>query len=274
MTAATLAVRLDAIPVDRRSSNHLKKLLTIARRIGADAVEIDARNEIRPADLSDTGLRQLRKMLDDLNLRVAAVRFPTRRGYDQPEDLDRRVEATKEAMRMAYRLGTPVVINQIGRVEPVNEDGHFPASTEALRTVLEDLGRYGTKVGAFLAAETGTESGSDLAAVLELGDQGYIAVALNPGQLIINRFDVREATNALADRIQAVCAVDGVLDLAAGRGLTVPLGRGTADFPELLGQLEEVPFRGPIIVGRPAMTADVAEEELRDGIEFLRTIGA
>ena len=81
----------------------------MASRIGASAVELDARNEIHPSQLSDTGLRQLRKMLEDLNLKVASLRFQTRRGYDHPQDLDRRVEATKAAMKLAYRLGAPVV---------------------------------------------------------------------------------------------------------------------------------------------------------------------
>ena len=36
-------------------------------------VEIDARHELRPSDLSRTGLRELHKLLSDLNLRVSAV---------------------------------------------------------------------------------------------------------------------------------------------------------------------------------------------------------
>ena len=54
--------------------------------------------------MSETGLRQLRKMLDDLNLKVAALRFQTRRGYDSLDDLDRRIDATKDTMKLAYRL--------------------------------------------------------------------------------------------------------------------------------------------------------------------------
>ena len=112
--------------------------------------------EIYHSQLSDTGLRQLRKMLDDLNLRVASLRFQTRRGYDNPDDLDRRVEATKEVMRLAYRMGASVVVNQIGRVPDSKEDSKW----EFVASVLNDLGQYGARVGAFLAAETGTESGS------------------------------------------------------------------------------------------------------------------
>ena len=250
-----MAVRIDCI------GGPFKKALAVAATLGAKGVELDARNTVRPSELSDTGLRQLRKTLDDFNLSVDSIRFQTRRGYDNPQDLERRVEATKAAMLLAYRLGAKVVVNQIGAVPESEDDPRW----SALRDVLGDLGRYGARVGAFLAAETGTESGDQLEALLSLDDDAYVAVALNPGQLIINRHSVTDAITSLKQRILVVNAIDGVLDLAAGRGLSVPLGQGTADFPELLGRLEDIPYRGPFVVGRPDSTV----RELREGIEYL-----
>ena len=46
-----------------------KKALHIVAQLGADAVEIDARGELSPRQLSQTGLRELRKMLDDFRLK-------------------------------------------------------------------------------------------------------------------------------------------------------------------------------------------------------------
>ncbi|MDG2220737.1 MAG: sugar phosphate isomerase/epimerase [Rubripirellula sp.] len=260
MAELKLAVRLDAMRMP------LKRALQQAAKWGATAVELDARNEIHPSQLSDTGLRQLRKILEDGNLRVASVRFLTRRGYDNPADLDRRVEATKDAMLLAYRLGAPVVINSIGTVLETEEDD---PRMDLLHSVLHDLGRYGAKVGAFLAAETGNEPGETLAKALGNADDAFVAVALNPGQLIINRHSVSDAIAALRDRIQIVSAVDGVIDLAAGRGLSVPLGQGTADFPELIGRLEDIPYRGFYTVGRP----DSNLNELASGLAYLRQLG-
>ncbi|MEC8473389.1 MAG: TIM barrel protein, partial [Planctomycetota bacterium] len=110
MAELNLAVRLSALHLPFR------RALESAARLGATSVEIDARTEIQPSQMSDTGLRQLRKMLDDLNLKVAALRFQTRRGYDSLDDLDRRIDATKDTMKLAYRLGSPVVVNSIGQV--------------------------------------------------------------------------------------------------------------------------------------------------------------
>ena len=253
-----VAVRLDAMRLP------LRKAIETASQLGASAVEIDARNQIHPSQLSDTGLRQLRKILDDRNLKVSALRFQTRRGYEHAQNLERRVEATKSAMQLAYRLGAPVVINSIGVVPGDEESGEWAS----MRSVFGDLGRYGTRVGAFLAAETGAESGPKLAKLLEGADDAFIAVAFNPGQLIINRHDVQEALVALKNRIQIVCAVDGVIDLAAGRGIAVPLGQGVADFPELIGMLEDVQYRGRYVVGR----ADSPLPELADGIAYLKQL--
>ena len=58
-----------------------KQALHAAASMGVEAVEIDARYGIKPSDLVGTALRQVRKLLEDLNIRVASIRYPTRRGY-------------------------------------------------------------------------------------------------------------------------------------------------------------------------------------------------
>ncbi|MGH7139836.1 MAG: sugar phosphate isomerase/epimerase family protein, partial [Pirellulales bacterium] len=94
----------------------LKRLLPLVKQWGASAVELDARGDANPQQLSQSGRRQLRKLFDDYELRVAAVGFRTRRGYDVSDELDRRVEATKAAMKLAYELGATYVVNQVGHV--------------------------------------------------------------------------------------------------------------------------------------------------------------
>ncbi len=261
MAELKLAVRIDSLQMP------LQKSLEMAAKLGATSVELNARNgpaanAINPSSLSDTGLRRIHKMLDDLNLKVAALRFPTRRGYDHLQDLDRRVEATKAAMTFAYQLQAPVVINGLGAIPESHEDPRY----ETLKAVVDDLGRHGARVGAFFAAETGAEPGSRLIELLETSTDGFLGVALNPGQWIINQVPIAESMTDVSSRVLAVCAVDGVVDLAAGRGISVPLGEGTADFPQILGILEENQYRGPFIVGRDGSAFD----ELDQGLQYLR----
>jgi len=241
----------------------LKKALPAAAELGADAVEINARGEITP-QLSRTGVRQLRKMLEDLRLRVSALRFRTRRGYDATADLDRRVAATKAAMQFAYDLGAAVVINHIGRVPSDQESD----ARQRLLSVLEELGRYGHHVGALLAAETGTESGEALAGLLAELPQGAIGVDFNPGNLLLNGFSPLDAVAALGDSILHVHATDARLSLPGRPGDPAPLGEGSADFPALLGALAEHDYRGYFTVGH--QTIDDPRSEIAQAIEYLR----
>lgn len=184
--------------------------------------------------------------MTDLNLRVASIRFPTRRGYDIVQDLDRRIDATKEAMKFAYSLGATVVVNAVGAIP---EDESHPAYQQ-LQTSLGDLARYGQHVGAMLACETGSEPPQRLNALLATLPEQSIGIAFNPGNLIVNDCFEEDSIRHCAARTLCVIARDGVRDLARGRGLEVPLGQGSAEFPQILGVLEEQQYRGWFVLER------------------------
>jgi len=245
----------------------LKQGLAAASSLGASAIQIDAGTDVRLSELSSTGVRQLRKMIADFDLRIAAIRFQTRRGYDCAEGLSRRIDATKDVMSIAYQLGAPLVINQIGNVPDSVDDERF----QGLAAVISDLGRHGTRVGTLLAAETGTESGQALARLLETDENAFVAAALNPGKLIVNRFDLDDAVSALAERIHIVIASDGVIDLAAGRGVQVPLGQGTSDYPALLAKLEQRSFKGNFVVG-DELASPESYQRAAEAIQYLKNL--
>ena len=241
-----------------------KRAVQAAAELGAEAVEIDARRGIRPQDLSQTALRDIRKALEDYHLKVSAVSFYTRRGYNVLNDLDRRVEATKAALQMAHKLGTNVVVNYVGRVPDDRQD----PSWDLLLDTLRDLGDYGQRAGATLAARTGPESGETLAALIDALPDGALAVDFDPGGLIVHGFSAREAVAALAGHVWMVHARDAVRDLAQGRGVEVPLGEGSVDFPEMLGILEESGYRGYFTVERESSSKPLPD--LRQAIQYLR----
>ena len=242
-----------------------KQGLLTAARLGADAVEIDLRHELRPEELSRTGIRHVRKMLEDLNLRVSCASFRTRRGYDAADGLDRRIEATKDALRTAYELGSTVVVNHIGRVK--SDDSQ---SLELMRQALADIGRHSQRVGTTLAAETGTESGADLLKLIQSLPPGAIGVDLHPANLILHNHAPREAASALAEHVLHVHAADATRDLAQRRNIEVPLGRGTAEFPELLAILEEHHYRGYITIER--RQCDDPIFEIGQAAQYLRNL--
>ena len=243
-----------------------KRALITASHLGADGVEIDARTEIRPAQLSQTGLRQLRRTLEDLRLRVSAISFPTRRGYDDVEDLDRRIAATGQAMKMAYELGAKVVINRLG---PLPSDAS-DARHDALRASLIDLGGQGHRVGATLALRTGGQAGTEIAQLLSDLPERTIGVSLDPHAQIVANQSVEETVSAIGSSIVHVHANDAVRDLSLGRGLEVTLGRGSTDFPALLGQLEEFAYREWFTIERHECDDPVTE--IGDAVQYLRSL--
>lgn len=243
-----------------------KKALLTAAELGATGVEIDARGELQPRDLSQTGLRQIRKMLEDRNLRVCAVGFQTQHGYNVREHLERRVEATKQAMQFAYDLGASVVINQVGRIPDSSTDPQW----QLLVDVLTDLSRYGQRVGAILAAETGAEDAQRLAELIAAVPAAAIGVNFDPGNLIVHGFSASEAARLLGQHVVHVHAKDGVRDLAQGRGLETPLGRGAVDFAELMGILEEHEYRGYFTIERQHAADPIAE--IGQAVQYLRSL--
>ena len=207
----------------------LKKGLLTARELGAEAVEIDLRNELRPEDLSRTGVRQVRKMLDDLNLRISAVALP------HPPRLRRRSTIWKPGSTppsgpccSAYELGTNVVINHIGRVPPESDS----AATSTLVQALADLGRYGQKVGALLAAETGTETGDrtgqpDRPAAARLDRRRFQPRQSDPARPFAAR-----RRGSSRPHVLHMHATDATRDLASGpRPRSRPSAKATPNFP-------------------------------------------
>jgi sugar phosphate isomerase/epimerase len=244
----------------------LKRAIPLVAGWGVQAIELDARRGFTPEEASQTALRQLRKLLADHRLRVSAVAYPTRRGYDTTDDLERRVEGTKQAMKLAAALGSPVVVNRVGDI-PEKPEG---AAWSLLVQVLHDLGRHAQRAGAFLAAETGADEPGRLQRLIEALPAASLGVDLNAGNLLVHGHSPLAAVEELGPHILHVHATDGVRDRARGRGQLVPLGRGMADWPALLGALEEQDYRGDFTTER--RDAEDPATELQAAVSFLRSL--
>ena len=244
----------------------LKQAVPLVAQWGVQAIELDARRGFTPAEASQTALRQLRKMLADHRLRVSAVSYMTRRGYDNTEDLERRIDSTKWAMKLAGALGSPVVVNRVGEI-PDKPEG--PGWNQLLQ-VLHDLGRHGQHVGAFLAAETSADEPATVRRLLDALPTGSLGVDLNPGNLLVHGHTPLDAVQTLGQHILHVHVTDGVRDRARGRGQLVPVGRGMADWPALLGALEEQDYRGDFTIER--RDSEDPAYELQAAVKYLRSL--
>ncbi len=243
----------------------LKPALFTAAELGVEGVVLDARGQLRPEQFGRTAVRQFRKTLEDLRLQVAALRFRSRRGYAAPEELDRRVHATRAALDLAYQLGASVVVGAIG---PIPAEGS--ETRQLLVEVLRDLGHYGHRAGATLATETGGESGEVLAKLLAELPEGSLGIDFNPGQLIVGGYSPSETLDLLAPSVLHVSALDGLASQGGRRGVLVTAGEGSVDFPALLGRLDEQGYRGWLSIA--ATEADRAIGQSGAALRFLRSL--
>lgn len=243
-----------------------RKALHTLAPLGCDGIQIDARGELRPADLSDTGLRQLRKMLDETNLRVGSVAFLTRRGLSSTEDLDRRVQATIEAVRFASRLGARTLVCTLGDL-PAEQAAPARAT---LDNVLNTLAAHAERCGVRLAAQTGAIHPRVLADYFATLPTGTLALDLHPADLLAHGVGPAEYVELLGEHIAHVHAVDAVPSRAGHGSTEVELGRGLADFPNLLGRLEGRGYRDWVTIER-RHSSDPAQD-IANAVQYLRSL--
>ncbi len=223
----------------------LKSALPVAAEMGAQAVEIDARKEL-PLPVSRTAVRQLLKWLDDYRLRLACLTFQINHGLGDPTNVERRVEAIKENLRLAYQLGCSSVVCDIGEIPPLEQ----VESRNLWLEVTNDIGRFAQKEGAFLTARTGVSAPTDLANLIRDANPGSLMVDLDPGNLILNGHDWSTAATILGAHAIHLHARDAVRDFSARRAIEVEVGRGSVDWPVVLAGLEQHGFNGYTTIGR------------------------
>ncbi len=241
----------------------LKNALPLAADIGVDGIEINARTELRPQELSKTGIRHLRKLLQDYELQVCSINFPTRRSYGVSEDLERRLDATKAAMKMAFDLGC----NHVSSFVSVQSCSELERAT--LFEALTDLGMYGQRVGARFAIRTGGDTGEALQEFIQSMPPASIVVDFDPAELLLNKKSPTEALRQVGEHVVHFRARDAVHDLSMGRGVIVQLGRGSNDWATLLATLEEYQYDGFITL-EPAGSDTIAEAH--ESVEYLRNL--
>jgi len=261
-------------------SRDLRTALRKVRELGLHGVELDVRSGLDAEQLTQTGIRQIRKWLADEGLVVPAVAFPTRGGYADPERLEGRIAATKSALELARALGASVVLNHIGDIPPAPRAAETDKQDDAkpkedprwklLVEVLADLGDWGHRVGAVLAAEAGRSSPRELLRLIDVLPEGSLACHLVTGSLVVHGHDPVAAVELLSTHIAHVHATDAVAGAFAGRGRAVILGSGQVDLPNVLAALEERGYRGWI--GLEPVDGFSARAELADAISALRVL--
>lgn len=247
----------------------LRKALDEAARLGVSGVQFDASGDLSPLRLSESGRREVRNLLRARNLELTALHCPLDAGLDEPINLQPRIDYLREVMMLAFDLGPRVVIAPVGQVPEASDEPR--ASTH--RDALEALAQHGDRTGTTLAVDTGLESGEALATYLASFDTGSLAANVSPGNLLLNGFNPFASTRALAGRIAHIHARDGRRSSTSRAAREVALGAGDIDWLSYLELLEEIEYRGWLVVVRDE--GDRRAADIESGVKFLqRLLGA
>ena len=261
MNPLKISVRLESLRLPLRAA------MAEAQRFGVEGARFDARGDLAPDRLSQTGRRELLHLLRGHNLSVAALGCPLRHGLDVEQDQQPRLEQVQKVMALSYELGARVVLLEAG---PVPADDSL-ASARRLTEALTVLGQHGDRIGTVLALATGLNDGATLRKYLDRFDTAGLAVALDPANWLMNGFDPYESGQALHGKVALAVARDARTALANRQGQEVALGHGDLDWLKWLALLEEIEYRGWITVEREG--GDQTAADVGAGVDFLRRIG-
>lgn len=247
-------LRLRLAIATARLSDSLREAIRLAEQTGAGGLQFDARNQLKPADFSQTGRRQLLHSLAERNLQVASLSFPLRRPLHDQEQLDARLAAIKQAMQFAWDLKSRVLVCRIGRIV---DDADSPEGVHQ-REVLRELAQHGNRVGVTLAVTPSGDSPETLRSVIDSIDEGPLGIDFDPAERVMSHQTPVASLRTLHDRAIHVTIRDALRD-ADGAGRETVVGRGEVPWEELLATLDEMTYSGWLTIDRRAGDAPLTD---------------
>lgn len=243
-----------AIPT-RLFRGALRDTCRAAAATGAAGVQFDAREELKPGDLTESGRRQFLHHLEEIGLSVASLTFPTRHPLCEPTGLDARVAAIRKALEWAYDLKAPLLTIRPGRIpsDPASKDAML------LVEVLSDLARHANHVGSTLALTPLPDDPKAWETLLgQVSQHGPVGLDFDPASFAMAGHKPHVVLRELHTHVVHVAGRDGMRDLE-GAGLETQLGRGEVDWVEIIALLGEMRYPGWITVQRTQGTDPAAD---------------
>lgn len=221
----------------------LKESLQRVASWSCEVLGLDAfRAELNPRALSDSGRRDLARLLRSSGGRLVAVRADVGgRRLADPATLDTGLGRMRHAFELARDLSALRVAVPLGFVPPAEDGGH-DRTRACLKEAVGALLSLSNHTGVGVAALAGREPAAQLRALLDECDSaGQFEVDLHPGTWLSLGQDPVAALNTLSSRvIQA-----SVADHFKG-GSEAPFGRGDVVWPEVLIGLSALSRPNPI----------------------------
>jgi len=238
----------------------IRQVLKTAMEMRAEGVQLELRNQVRPADYGETARRQLLNSINECNLKPASAHFALRSPVFEQERLEERLAAIRKAMEFASQLRIRTLTLRIGRL-PDRESKQYQ---ETVLPVLQDLASYGNLHGVTLCIIPAGDSPETLLSLIDQIKTGPLMIDADLGGWVLSGRNPQEQLRALSSVISHVEIRDAVRDVD-GIGQEVPVGRGEIDWDEIAALLAEMEYKGWLNVRR-----SMGEDKVGDSSRAIR----
>lgn len=262
--------------------------LDAAKGVGAGAVQISVGERGAVTDVWTKDFRrEVIKRLDGNGLKVSAMCGDLGgHGFQNPGELDWRIDETRRMMELCLELGTGILTSHIGVVP---EDRAHPRRAVMLMA-MRRLSEHAERIGCRVAIETGPERPEVLKAFIDEIPNGFIGVNYDPANLVMVLKDVDpvKGVYTLGDYIFHTHVKDGrmlkyvgpeaIYGFFADGGIEdlrmeehfieTPLGEGDVDFNAWMNALRDIGYQGYFTIEREV--GNDPTKDIQKAVDFLK----
>ncbi len=281
----------------------LREIAPQAQKLGYSGIQLDlAFGELKLAELSGSGRREVRHLISSANLELESLRgaLPAdllRSGTDH----DRVLWILKRGIETAAAMSVGTLCFDLGclpgveRKAPARATRAVPASSliiipdpaevaalqepeppvtqeelaswSGIDAVMHEVGDIADRAGVVLAFSSELSSYASLARLLEGAQCPWFGVDLDPVSVLRDRWDLERVLDVVGSSLRHVRGRDAVRG-SAGRTQPANIGQGSTDWQQMLGALDAGAFGGWIAID----TVDLPDRSsaARDAIRYLK----
>lgn len=261
MPRLQLGITLDSI------NQPLRSAVVIAAQAGVSGLVFDAVGPLGPDALGDTARREVRHLLQSHLLSPFALRCPLRRGLDELDGLEARLERLRRAMQLSFDLGARLILLGIGTIPAASDD---PARIR-MNTAVKELSQYGDRIGCRIALDVGMEPVETLLNLVASQDTGSLGLSIDPATLLMEKQPIESTLLASKGHLLHCYARDAIPRRIDRPAKEVLLGQGDIDWLAWLGTLEAIAYTGPLTIKQPTATQPL--KDAKAAVNLLSTLG-
>jgi sugar phosphate isomerase/epimerase len=232
----------------------IKDGIATAANLGFKGIQIDAtQREISPENLSQTGRRELKRIIDLSKLSLCALSGELGVGFLNHNEFDLIIKRTKEIINLALDLQTNIITVQIGSIPTDNGSTHW----HAVNTALSEIGQH---------AKASYDNYSVLKEFLESLHTEGVKVIYDPASLMTTNLDPIKGIYELHEYIVHTNLWD-TRQTEEGRQIEAPIGDGIIPVEEFASALDSTGYCGFYVINSRTMQDPI--ENIKKGKEFL-----